>query len=245
MRLIGNFMNNETSATVVAEQAEADKPVLANVETTEQAAIETPEPAQETEQEKAAKHQAKLDRRFANLTRKASAAEARAEALERLLYDKNPQQQQGNDDSTDAESVEHRVIEKVRQEFEAKAYIEKTENLFKKAGVSREEFSENIPVLSTEAAQTIIESDIAPKIIKYLNENPEEAERIADLPKSRHGAEIGKLEIKLSATPVVKKSGAPAPITPISGGKPKTDTYHEGMTQAEYEEWRNRTSKKR
>jgi hypothetical protein len=69
--------------------------------------------------------------------------------------------------------------------------------------------------------QAIMTSDMSPKIAYYLGKNPNEATRIAGLPPPAQMREIGKIEAKLSAPAPTqpKPSGAPAPITPVSGGK--------------------------
>ena len=69
-------------------------------------------------------------------------------------------------------------------------------------------------------AQTIQASDIGPDVAYFLGSNPKEADRISRLVPLLQAKEIGKLEAKLASDPPVKKvSSAPAPITPIKGGK--------------------------
>jgi len=69
-------------------------------------------------------------------------------------------------------------------------------------------------------AQTIQASEIGPDVAYFLGSNPKEADRISRLVPLLQAKEIGKLEAKLASDPPVKKvSSAPAPITPIRGGK--------------------------
>lgn len=82
-------------------------------------------------------------------------------------------------------------------------------------GFDRDEFTE-LPI-SDAVRDAILDSDVGGKLIHHLGQNPQEAQRIANLPAARQAAEIGKLEMKLS-TPV-KTSKAPEPIKPIGGGK--------------------------
>jgi hypothetical protein len=50
--------------------------------------------------------------------------------------------------------------------------------------------------------------------------------------------EIGKLEAKLSAAPApAKKSGAPAPISPVAGNKSGSIEYSPDMSPDEYKKW--------
>ena len=66
-------------------------------------------------------------------------------------------------------------------------------------------------------AETIKASDIGPDLAYWLGSNPKEADRISRLSPLLQAREIGKIEAKLSAEPVQKKtSSAPAPITPVT-----------------------------
>ena len=123
----------------------------------------------------------------------------------------------------DIGSLREQLFEEFRREERARAIEQKKESIFSQAGVSRTEFSENVETVTPQMAEAIIDSDIAAKIGKYLNENPEEAQRIAKMPVSRHGAEIGKLELNLATQTPVKKSGA--------------SEYRPDMTDEEYNKW--------
>jgi len=83
------------------------------------------------------------------------------------------------------------------------------------AGFDREAFDE-LPITPS-IASALIDSDIAPQLMDYLSKHPGEVDRISDLSPARQAAEMGKLEVKLSATPK-KQSSAPEPIIPIGGG---------------------------
>lgn len=82
--------------------------------------------------------------------------------------------------------------------------------------------------LTRPIVEALIDSDIAPVLMKYMADNPDEVERIAKLSASRQAAELGKLEAKLADSPAPKKvSSAPAPINPLrkpNARPPITDT---------------------
>jgi len=89
-------------------------------------------------------------------------------------------------------------------------------------------YNSKLPITDV-MAQTIQSSDIGPDMAYYLGSNPKEAERISRLSPMLQAKEIGKLEVKLSSNPPVKKtSNAPAPIAPVtarsSSGSPAYDT---------------------
>lgn len=66
-------------------------------------------------------------------------------------------------------------------------------------------------------AETIRASDVGPDVAYYLGANPKEAERISRLPPILQAKEIGKIEVKVSSEPPVKKTtSAPAPLNPVA-----------------------------
>ena len=77
-------------------------------------------------------------------------------------------------------------------------------------------------------AETIRASDVGPDVAYYLGANPKEADRISRLPPFLQAKELGKIEVRLTDNPPVKRTtSAPAPITPVtarSGNNPSFDT---------------------
>ena len=88
-------------------------------------------------------------------------------------------------------------------------------------------YNPKLPITSV-MAETIQASDLGPDLAYYLGTNPREADRISRLSPFLQAKEIGKIEAKISAEPVLKKTtSAPPPIAPISGrgtGAPSYDT---------------------
>ena len=102
-------------------------------------------------------------------------------------------------------------------------------------------------------AESIQSSDNGPDLAYWLGSNPKEAERIARLSPILQAKEIGKIEVRLSDNPPVKKStSAPTPISPVtarSSGSPSHDTTDprsiKSMTTSEWiEAERNRQIRK-
>ena len=78
-------------------------------------------------------------------------------------------------------------------------------------------------VVSDQVRDAILESDVGPRILYHLAENPEIAEKISGMSLIGALREIGKLEARFekpveAQKPAVRKSNAPAPINPIRGG---------------------------
>jgi hypothetical protein len=84
-------------------------------------------------------------------------------------------------------------------------------------------------VVNDDIRDAILESDVGPQILYHLADNDEIAQKIAGLSPKAALREIGKLEARFEAKPEpektapIVKSKAPAPITPIRGGKNTPD----------------------
>jgi hypothetical protein len=88
----------------------------------------------------------------------------------------------------------------------------------------------------------IVNSEVPDKLIKYLANKPEEAERIAGLSEVGQIKAIGAIEDKITAPPPKpkKKTEAPKPVNPV-GGDAKTGKglkWKEGMTPTEKAEFK-------
>ena len=147
---------------------------------------------------------------------------------------KNAQQAQSR-------QTEEQRVKQFQNEVQAKA-----QSVFELAEQDPEfdnEAFEALPV-SDPMAYAIMDSDIAPKLMVYLQKNPEEVDRIAKLSPARQAAEIGKMEVKLSAPKEVKVSKAPAPVKPV-GSRGSTSSNNPGeMSQAEFEKWLFKNTKR-
>ena len=101
-------------------------------------------------------------------------------------------------------------------------------------------------VVSDQVRDAILESDVGPRILYHLAENPEIAEKISKSSLITALREIGKLEARFEKNEpkevktVAKKSNAPAPISPLKGTSSEqaviTDT--DKMTYAQYKAMR-------
>lgn len=112
-----------------------------------------------------------------------------------------------------------------RQRESAEKLAKTTEKLYAEAqklpGFDREAFDDLLQTkqLTKTMVEALIDSDQAAQLMAYMSANPDEVARIADRPAGRQAAELGKLEAKLAATPPVRTSKAPDPITPVGSGK--------------------------
>ena len=88
-------------------------------------------------------------------------------------------------------------------------------------------------------AQAIQLSDVGPDLAYFLGKHPDEASRIAKLHPLRAAQELGKLELKISDSPVVKTSSAPSPIKPVNAKSdhPVRDTTDPRSDKLSAQEW--------
>jgi len=107
-------------------------------------------------------------------------------------------------------------------------------------------------VVSNEVRDAIIESDVGPEILYHLASlDGEEAERFQALPMAKALREIGKLEARFEkqeaaeetavrSKPVVQKSKAPAPLSPIraTGSAMDTPIGSDGEFHGSFQAWK-------
>ena len=103
--------------------------------------------------------------------------------------------------------------------------------------------------VSNEVRDAIFESEVGPRILYHLAENPDVAEKLQGMTLTRALATIGKLEAQFE-TPkgqsepqkpsVTAKSKAPAPINPIkaSSAGPVTELDSNRQFHGSYQAWK-------
>ena len=192
-----------------------------------------------------------VQKRIDRLTRQKYEAQARAEYLEKMLNERQPQRndsvidrsQYASDEDYVEAIVEARLAEK-EQAKNAQTYAKKVEGIIKEAAklgdFDAEDFRE-VPI-SRYMADAIVDSDFSAQLVKFFHDEPEEAERISQLPPARQAAAIGKLEASFgdSKPQTVSKTAAPAPIKPVSGSGKASTGYRDDMSLKEYAAWRAR-----
>lgn len=180
------------------------------------------------------------------------ALEARLAALESQqkpqklaeAVDEKPQPSQFQDAFEYAEALaeytaDQRIANMKREEAEAKQAEERAKVIkqwtskVEAAKATLPDFDDIVAssdvVVNDDIRDAILESDVGPQILYHLAENDEVAQKIAGLSPKAALREIGKLEARFEAKPEVEKpapivkSKAPAPITPIRGGKNTPD----------------------
>ena len=165
-------------------------------------------------------------------------AKALAEwSAEKALYERD--QQEAN-----------RKIEEERAKI-AKSWSEKLE----KAKPNLPDFDDILAstqvMVSDEVRDAIVESDVGPEILYHLASlDGEEAEKFQNLPVTKALREIGKLEAKFEkqaiaeekpiSKPVVQKSKAPAPLSPIkaTGSAAESLINSDGEFHGSFQAWK-------
>jgi hypothetical protein len=122
-----------------------------------------------------------------------------------------------NRDKIEAERKQTEERQKLNEAWKSKVEAAKSELPDYEAMVASSDIT-----VSDQVRDAILESDVGAKILYHLAENPEVAEKINGLSVVSALREIGRIEARFEKAPevkpVVKKSNAPAPITPIRGG---------------------------
>lgn len=138
--------------------------------------------------------------------------------------DGRPSREQFQDDESFIDALtdwkldqRERGQKQVEQQRQVKTLAEKTEKIYAEAekipGFDRDDF-DSLP-LTPVIAQALTDSDVAPKLMAYMAQHPEEVSRIGALSPARQAVEVGKLEVKLTTT--AKAPKAPAPIETVTG----------------------------
>lgn len=101
--------------------------------------------------------------------------------------------------------------------------------------------------VSNEVRDAIFESDVGPRVLYHLAENPEIAEKLNGMTMTAALRMIGKLEAQFEKKPdeqlqktVVNKSKAPAPINPIRSAANGRDVNltSDGQFHGSYQSWK-------
>lgn len=130
--------------------------------------------------------------------------------------------------------VQHREVQKQRAEIEETFAEREEEARGRYDDFDQVAYNPNLRVTDV-MAETIKASDNGPDLAYWLGSNPKEADRISRLSPLLQAREIGKIEARISAEPVQKKtSSAPDPIRPVNARATNsgvTDTTDPRSTQ--------------
>lgn len=123
-----------------------------------------------------------------------------------------------------------------RKQQEALQQVSKAEQEF---AAEREDYFEVIETaspLNDDAVRQVLPAEAVPKVLYHLHQNPDEAQRIADLPTTEQAVyEIGKLESSLSQQPRHNTTKAPNPPRTVKGAGASTRKWRDDMPLSEVE----------
>lgn len=199
-------------------------------------------------------------KRFSELTEKRKKAENEAEywrqeaikhapkPVESAAPVADPNKEPDPNDFTDygeyvKATADHRINQKVREiDFQnqiitKKRNFEKSVTEFKKTATDFDSvvMVPELPITGV-MVEAMMDSDKGPEIAYFFGKNPEEARRISTLSPLAAVREIGRLEMKLSASPTPRNvTQAPEPIIPIDGANANASGKDpKDMTMEEY-----------
>lgn len=214
-----------------------------------------------TKQREAARAEAQAERQAREaLEAKLRDYEAKAKPQAEPLAEQEPQPDQFSDMYEYAKAltdyrVDQRLQEEKQKEVQAKVQAERDQliNTWAKRVESAKgempDFEAMVGsadvVVSNEVRDAIFESEVGPRILYHLAENPEIAEQLQGMTLTRALATIGKLEARFEKTEpqtktTVGKSKAPAPINPIkaSANGPVTELDSNRQFHGNYQAWK-------
>ena len=249
-------------AVVPTQQPVSVPPVDPNTPAEPQAAQEIADPSDSSPTEPArddkgrfTKAQERIQRQISDLTankhtlrREVEALQSQAQSL-RKMYESTQRVDPNDYDAVEAAKQSRAVIgvqhSMITQQAEARARdLNETRQaaFFAKIDAARTAIPEldaslnafaRLP-LSEQAADLIVESDKSVEIANFLGRNPQEAIRIAKLHPAYQGAEIARIEARVSAQPIKRISQAPAPVQTVSGGPSNAGVDLGSLSMADY-----------
>lgn len=214
-----------------------------------------------TKQRELARQEAERERQ------RASDLESRIKELEKIASptqtfdeDREPQPSQFSDAFEYAKalsewSAENAVKQMKKIEAEAKIAEERAK-VVQEWNKRQEQYKIELPdyedmiassdvVVSDQVRDAIIESEVGPRILYYLAENPDAAEALSKKSTTAALREIGKLEARFerkeeSSKPVAQKSKAPAPLSPLKAASSAKDVGvgSDGQFHGTYAQWK-------
>ncbi len=220
-----------------------------------------------TEQRKAAEATAATER-AAREKAEAEAAELRAKLTPKHPDADEPQRAQFNNDEEYLKSLTDYRVEKALESRDQKAakareeaaQTERLKSWRDRVAATQKEVPDyqarieaSTVMVSDQVREAILESEVGPKILLHLADNPEEAASIAKLTIGGALKAIGRLEAKLEApakTGTVTEEGgkpakveisqAPAPISPLKGNGAAVEepVNSKGEFVGDYQTWK-------
>ena len=267
----------ETPTEAVVEETQAE-PVVEEVSESEPEAEEKPATEERKQNPKLEKRFSELTKQREEARKEAQREREARESLEQRLrdlenankpapkadLDAKPQPHQFNDAFEYAEALAEYTAEKALQDREraeeerkaAEARSKQIEAWNKRQADYMAELPDYQDMIESSDVKVsdpirdaIIDSEVGPRILYHLAENPEFADKINGMSVISALREIGKLEAKFEKSKeaetekpkaVAKKSNAPEPIKPLKASSAATDVQvdSDGQFHGTYAQWR-------
>lgn len=181
-------------------------------------------------------------------------SETNAQLLEEMANLKAGKTEEGGKSTFSDAEIDRRVTAKALEIAAVKEFNDKCNTVHDKGLKEFDDFEDSVKTLTSmgvmtpDFLETVTDLDNSHKILHYLGQNPEEADRIQGLSPTKRALALAKLETKVDERPSKEISKAPAPIKPIKGKTASSEgygnKYYDGMPHDEYESWRSKSAKK-
>jgi len=234
------------------QNAELNELEPAQAEPEAEAVELTPEEVEAQEAEAKQEAEQKAERKEEKRKRKEFFADkAKMESLEREVrrLRSGEAQAQGDDIEDVIESRARELVEERIRGRENEERAKKVTGVLSKASdygdFDEAEFLSAAYKISDVMADAVLHSADGAQLAQYLYDDPDESERIYALSPYMQARELQKICDEFKAPAQAKKSGAPAPIRPVSGRSVATNELSDELPMAEWLERRNKQLYKR
>lgn len=248
-----------TEQTPPPEQKTGDAPQTDEAADAGQSSSSEDEDKGLTDEQKTIRKQA---RRIDRLTAKRGAAEREAELLRQEIAKLSSRQgDEPRTEGNEGKGYSAADIERIANERAATLHQQRSigERVSKvlKDGSKIEGFNAAVDAVAevvpftdrqgrpTAFVEAVLDTDNPAALLKYLGENPDEADDLANLSPAQLGRRLAKLEDRLKQEATKKTSAAPKPLAPVSGANAGNSTDPSKMTDKQFAAWRRSQIKER
>lgn len=185
-----------------------------------------------------------------------------AELLEEIANLKSGKDEDGSKTKIPQAELDRMVDERAQQLVLQREFNDKCNSIYEDGNEKWGDFDTALKSLGTMGLMTptflelVTDLDKSDELLYYLGNNHEEADRIQSLAPAKQALALAKIENSLGKekkeeeVKETKTSKAPPPVKPIETSKAKGNAgwatkYYDGMSQDEFNEWDDKTSKKK
>ncbi|MFM0020905.1 hypothetical protein [Paraburkholderia azotifigens] len=235
-----NAAPEEQNVTPTASTEQVQQPAE---NSTEPGAVQTTEAVEPAAQEKPKNDW--VQRRIDQLTREKHEEKRQREALEQQLR----QYQQPTESTTPKQMTADEIRAEAKRLIQQEKFDDACNKVFDAGKTEFPDWDSSLRTFqmlggaSPEFLEAVTAMDAGHKVLHYLGQNPEVAERLLSLPPLRMALELARLESTVGQAKPKPVSNAPAPINPIGGRSAPVEPEEFATTAEQIAWWKKHGSK--